>query len=176
MVASSIIAESVVCLVLLFSDPDIAQFIASMIVRRLKTFEHCSLSRSDFVLGSSCAGLYFGLLAVAMTGVVSIDPLVVTVGPDQLNYGTQPKGAMILRRVDRGGSLQVHTLEFRPLTRPPVEEEEASPNLSLTDDELVIRGRHRLRGLRGLTKPVEESVDHDVRQNRVGIGTLKEFE
>jgi hypothetical protein len=30
--------------------------------------------------------------------------------------------------------------------------------------------------LRGLTKPVEESVDHDVCQNRVGIGTLKEFE
>jgi hypothetical protein len=27
-----------------------------------------------------------------------------------------------------------------------------------------------------LTKPVEKSVDHDVHQNRVGIGTLKEFE
>jgi hypothetical protein len=32
-----------------------------------------------------------------------------------------------------------------------------------------------LRDLRGLTKPVEESVDHDVRQNWVGVGTLKEF-
>jgi hypothetical protein len=37
-------------------------------------------------------------MVVAMKGIVSIDPLVVTVGPDQLNYGTQPKGALILRR------------------------------------------------------------------------------
>jgi hypothetical protein len=51
----------------------------------------------------------------------------------------------------------------------------APPNLSLTDDELVICGRDGLRGLRGLTKPVEKSVDHDVHQNPVGIGTLKEF-
>jgi hypothetical protein len=57
-----------------------------------------SQKSSDFVLGSSCAGLYFGLLVVAVEGVVSIDPLVITVGPDQLNYGTQPEGAMILRR------------------------------------------------------------------------------
>jgi hypothetical protein len=51
----------------------------------------------------------------------------------------------------------------------------APPNLTLTDDEFVICGRDRLRDLRGLTKPVEESVDHDVRQNWVGVGTLKEF-
>jgi hypothetical protein len=131
---------------------------------------------SDFVLGSSCAGLHFGLLVVAVKGVVSIDPLVIVVGQDQLNHGTQPKGAMILRREDRVGSLQVLSLESRPLTRPPAEEELAPPNLSLTDDELVICGRDGLRGLRGLTKPVEKSVDHDVHQNRVGIGTLKEFE
>jgi hypothetical protein len=75
----------------------------------------------DFVLGSSCAGLYFGVLVVAVKGVVSIDPLVITVGPDQLNYGTQPEGAMILRREDRVCSLQVLSLESRPLTRPPVD-------------------------------------------------------
>jgi hypothetical protein len=46
----------------------------------------------------------------------------------------------------------------------------------LTDDELEVCGRDRLRGLKGLTKPVEELVDHDVPQNRVGVGTLKEFE
>jgi hypothetical protein len=80
-----------------------------------------TVKSSDFVLGSSCASLYFGVLAVAVTGVASIDPLVITVGPDQLNYGTQPKGVMILRRENRGGSLQVHSLEFRPLTRPPVD-------------------------------------------------------
>jgi hypothetical protein len=128
---------------------------------------------SDFVLGSSCASLQFGLLVVAEKGVVSIDPLVLAVGPDQLNYGTQPKGAMILRREDRVCSLQVLSLESRPLTRPPAEEELAPPILFLTDDELVICGRD---GLRGLTKPVEKSDEHDVRQNRVGIGTLKEFE
>jgi hypothetical protein len=32
-----------------------------------------------------------------------------------------------------------------------------------------------MEGLRGLTKPVEESVNHDVRQNWVFIGTVKEF-
>jgi hypothetical protein len=92
---------------------------------------------------------------VAVKGVVSIDPLLITVGPDQLNNRTQPKGAMISRREDRVESLQVLSLGTRPLTRPPAEEELAPPNLSLTDDELVIRGRGRLRGLRGLRKPVE---------------------
>jgi hypothetical protein len=52
-----------------------------------------------------------------MKGVVSIDPLIITVGPDQLNYGTQPKGAMILRREDRVDSLQVLSPEGGPLTR-----------------------------------------------------------
>jgi hypothetical protein len=120
--------------------------------------------------------LCFGSLVVAVKGIVSIDPLVVTVGPVQLNYGTQPKGAMILRREDRIGSLQVLSLKSRPLTRPPAEEELAPPSLSLTDDEFVISGRDRLRDLRGLTKPVEESVDHDIRQNWFGIGTVKKFE
>jgi hypothetical protein len=72
-------------------------------------------------LGSFCAGLHFGLLVLAVKGVVTIDPLVIIVGPDQLNYGTQPKGAMISRREDRVGSLQVLSLERRPLTRPPAE-------------------------------------------------------
>jgi hypothetical protein len=30
--------------------------------------------------------------------------------------------------------------------------------------------------MRGLTKPVDESVDHDIRQKLVGIGLLREFE
>jgi hypothetical protein len=55
---------------------------------------------SDFVLGSRCAALCLGLRVVALKGIVSIDPLVIVVGPGQLIYGTQPKGAMILRRVD----------------------------------------------------------------------------
>jgi hypothetical protein len=135
-----------------------------------------TVESSDILLGSSCAGFCFGWLVVAVKGVVSIDPLVITVGPDQLNYVTQPKGAMILRREDRVGSLQVLSLESRPLTRPPAEEELTPPNLSLTGDELVICGRDRLRGMQDLTKPVGKSVDHDVRQNRVGFGTLKEFE
>jgi Na+/melibiose symporter-like transporter len=59
-----------------------------------------TVESSDIVLGSSCAGLHFGLLVVALKGVASIDPLVITVGLDQLNYGTQPKGAMISRRED----------------------------------------------------------------------------
>jgi hypothetical protein len=113
---------------------------------------------------------------VAVKGVVSIDLLVITVGPDQLRYGTQPKRARILIREDRVGSLQALCVESPPLAQPPGEEELAPPNLSLTDDELVLCGRDGLRGLRGLTKPVEESVDYDVPQNRVGIGTLKEFE
>jgi hypothetical protein len=74
-------------------------------------------------------------------GVVSIDPLVITVGPDQLKYGTQPEGAMISRCEDRDGSLQVLSLESHPLTRSPAEKELAAPNLSLTDDELVTCGR-----------------------------------
>jgi hypothetical protein len=52
-----------------------------------------------------------------MKCVVSIDPLVITVGPDQLYYGTQPKGATILRREDRVDSLHVLSLEGGPLTR-----------------------------------------------------------
>jgi hypothetical protein len=47
-----------------------------------------TVNSSDFVLGSSCAGLYFGLLVVAVKSVDSIDPLVTTVGPDQLIDGT----------------------------------------------------------------------------------------
>jgi hypothetical protein len=38
-----------------------------------------------------------------------------------------------------------------------------------------MRGTY-IEGLRGLTKPVEDSIDHDVRQSRVGNGMLKEFE
>jgi hypothetical protein len=74
---------------------------------------------SDFILG-----LYFGLLVVALKGVVSIDPLVIAVGPDQLNYETQPQVAMILRREGRVGSLQVLSLESRPLTQLPAGESE----------------------------------------------------
>jgi hypothetical protein len=48
--------------------------------------------------------------------------------------------------------------------------------LSLKDDEFVMFGRDILLVFRGLAKPVEESVDHDVRQNWVGVVTLKEFE
>jgi hypothetical protein len=66
-----------------------------------------AVKSSDFVAGPSCAGLSLGLLVVAMKGIVAIDPLVVPVGPGQLNYGTEPKGATILRREDRNGSLQV---------------------------------------------------------------------
>jgi hypothetical protein len=43
-----------------------------------------TVKSSDFVLGSSCAGLHFGLLVVSVKCVVSIDPLVIAVGPDQL--------------------------------------------------------------------------------------------
>jgi hypothetical protein len=86
-----------------------------------------TVKSSDFVLGSSCGGLCVGLLVVAVKGVVSIDPLVIAVGPDQLKYGTQPKGAMILRREDRVGSLQVLSPESRLLTRPPAEKELAPP-------------------------------------------------
>jgi hypothetical protein len=43
-----------------------------------------TVKSSDFVLGSSCAGLHFGLLVVAVKGIVSIDPLVIAVGPDVL--------------------------------------------------------------------------------------------
>jgi hypothetical protein len=42
-----------------------------------------TVKSSDFVLGSSCSGMSFGLLVVAMKGIVPIDPLVVTVGTDQ---------------------------------------------------------------------------------------------
>jgi hypothetical protein len=49
--------------------------------------------------------------------------------------------------------------------------------LSLTDDESVICWRDSLRGWGGgLTKPLEETVEHDVNQNWVGVGTLKELE
>jgi hypothetical protein len=82
---------------------------------QVRTVMAQTVKSSDFVLGSSCAGLYFCLLVVAMKGVVSIDPLVITVGPDQLKYGTQPEGAMISRREDRVCSLQVLSLESRPL-------------------------------------------------------------
>jgi hypothetical protein len=57
-----------------------------------------TVKSSDFALGSICAGLYFGLLVVAVKGVVSIDPLFITVSPDQLNCGPQPMGAMTSRR------------------------------------------------------------------------------
>jgi hypothetical protein len=68
---------------------------------------------------------------VAVKGVVSIDPLVIEVGSDQLNYGTQPKGPMNMRREDPVGSLQVVSLKSRPLTRPQAEEELVPPNLVL---------------------------------------------
>jgi hypothetical protein len=51
-----------------------------------------TVKSSDFVFGPSCEGLCLGLLVVAVNCIVSIDPLVVTVGPGQLSYGTQPKG------------------------------------------------------------------------------------
>jgi hypothetical protein len=47
-----------------------------------------TVKSSDFVVGTSCACFCLGLLVVAMKGIVSIDPLNVTVGPDQLNSGT----------------------------------------------------------------------------------------
>jgi hypothetical protein len=50
------------------------------------------IKKISIVLGSSCAGLYFGLLVVAVKGVVSIDPFVITVGPDQLNLWNSTKG------------------------------------------------------------------------------------
>jgi hypothetical protein len=59
-----------------------------------------TVKSSDFVLGPSCAGWCLGLLVVVVKGIVSIDPLVATVGPEELNYGSQTKGAMILRRED----------------------------------------------------------------------------
>jgi hypothetical protein len=59
-----------------------------------------TVKSSDFVLVSSCAGLCFGLLVVAVKGVVSIDPLAIAVDQDQFDYGTQPKGAIILRHED----------------------------------------------------------------------------
>jgi hypothetical protein len=49
------------------------------------------------------------------------------VGPDHLSYGTQPKDAMILIVEDRVCSLQVLSLESRPLMRPPAKEELAQP-------------------------------------------------
>jgi hypothetical protein len=58
------------------------------------------MALSDFVVGPNFAGLCLGLLVVAMKGIASIDPVVVKVCPDQLNYGTQPKGAVIVRRED----------------------------------------------------------------------------
>jgi hypothetical protein len=54
-----------------------------------------TVQSSDFVSGPSCAGLCLGFLVVAMKGIVSIDPLVVTLGPGQLKYGTQPKVARL---------------------------------------------------------------------------------
>jgi hypothetical protein len=59
-----------------------------------------TVKSSDFVLVSSCAGLCFGLLVVAVKGVVSIDPLAITVDQDQFDCGTQPKGAIVLRHED----------------------------------------------------------------------------
>jgi hypothetical protein len=79
-----------------------------------------TVKRFDFVLGSSCAGLYFGLLVVALKGVVTIDPVVITVGPDQLNYETQPEGAMTLRCEYQVGSCKylvwrvAHSRGLRP--------------------------------------------------------------
>jgi hypothetical protein len=57
-----------------------------------------TIKSSDFVLGStgSCAGLHFWFAGCGREGrCFSIDPLVIAVGPDQLNYGTQPKGAIL---------------------------------------------------------------------------------
>jgi hypothetical protein len=45
----------------------------------------------------------------------------------------------------------------------------------MTDIESVICGRDALWDLGSLTKPEEESVDHDVHQNWFGVGTLKEL-
>jgi hypothetical protein len=79
-----------------------------------------TVKSSDFVLGSSHVGLYFGLLVVALKGVFSIDPVVIAVGPDQLNYETQPKGAMTLRCEDRVGSCKylvwrvAHSRNYQP--------------------------------------------------------------
>jgi hypothetical protein len=42
---------------------------------QVRTVMAQTVKSSDFVLGSSCAGLYFGLLVVAVKGLVSIDPL-----------------------------------------------------------------------------------------------------
>jgi hypothetical protein len=36
--------------------------------------------------------------------------------------------------------------------------------------------KREIAGFEAFDEPVEESIERDVRQNRVGIGTLKEFE
>jgi hypothetical protein len=49
-------------------------------------------------VGPNYAGLCVGLLVKAMKGIASIEPVVVKVCLDQLNYGTQPKSTVIVRR------------------------------------------------------------------------------
>jgi hypothetical protein len=50
----------------------------------MRAVEAQTVKSSDIVVGPSYTGLCLGLLVVAMKGIVSIDPLVVAVGPDQL--------------------------------------------------------------------------------------------
>jgi hypothetical protein len=57
-----------------------------------------TVKSSEFVVDPSYAGSCLSLLVVAIKGIVSIDRLVDTTCPHQLNYGTHPKCAMILRR------------------------------------------------------------------------------
>jgi hypothetical protein len=97
-----------------FSFPDVEGplVLCNVLLETHRTTVHVQGETSD---GANCKELIlywalvvrafiFSMLVVAVKSVVSIDPFVIAVGPDPLNYGTQPKGAM--RREDRVGSLQ----------------------------------------------------------------------
>jgi hypothetical protein len=63
--------------------------IEPILTSQVRALMEQTVKSSNLVVCSCNAGLYLGLLVVVMKGIVSIDPLVITMDPDQLNYGTR---------------------------------------------------------------------------------------
>jgi hypothetical protein len=60
------------------------------------------------------SGKFFGLLIVAVEGLISVEPGFVAIGPDESNCTTGPVSAMV-----GGGRMDFLSFEVRPLVGCP---------------------------------------------------------
>jgi hypothetical protein len=72
------------------------------------------MQRPNAELGTMLSGKFFGLLNIAMEGLVSVEPDFMAKGPDESNYTTVPASAIV-----GGGRMDVLSLEVRRLVVCP---------------------------------------------------------